>query len=151
MRVERVVYGVPNLEECVRFFTDFGLDPLDGDGAGARFATQTGQVVELRNAGDPTLPPAVQDGPTLREIVWGVDTQESLDKLAHLVDNLLDMSRLQAGALSLFPRPAGLEEIVSSALDNLDPAGRGITVDIPESLPAIAAAMLRSTLSMRSA
>ena len=62
---------------------------------------------------------------------------ESLDRLSHLVDNLLDMSRLQAGALSLFPRPAGLEEIVSSALDNLDPAARGITVDIPESLPEI--------------
>jgi len=62
---------------------------------------------------------------------------ESLDQLTHLVDNLLDMSRLQAGALSLFPRPAGLEEIVSRALDNLDPAARGITVDIPESLPEI--------------
>ncbi|HYX61238.1 MAG TPA: DUF4118 domain-containing protein [Streptosporangiaceae bacterium] len=62
---------------------------------------------------------------------------ESLDKLTHLVGNLLDMSRLQAGALSLFPRPSGLEEIVSRALDNLDPAGRGITVDIPESLPEI--------------
>ena len=62
---------------------------------------------------------------------------ESLDRLAHLVDNLLDMSRLQAGALSLFPRPAGLEEIVSSALDNLDPAARVVTVDIPESLPEI--------------
>ena len=47
------------------------------------------------------------------------------------------MSRLQAGALSLFPRPSGLEEIVSRALDNLDPAGQGITVDIPESLPEI--------------
>ncbi len=62
---------------------------------------------------------------------------ESLDRLTHLVDNLLDMSRLQAGALSLFPRPAGLDEIVSRALDNLDPAARGITVDIPVSLPEI--------------
>jgi two-component system, OmpR family, sensor histidine kinase KdpD len=62
---------------------------------------------------------------------------ESLDRLTHLVDNLLDMSRLQAGALSLFPRPAGLDEIVSRALDSLDPAARGITVDIPESLPEI--------------
>ncbi len=62
---------------------------------------------------------------------------ESLDKLTHLVGNLLDMSRLQAGALSLFPRPSGLEEIVSRALDNLDPAGRRITVDIPDSLPEI--------------
>src|SRR5690348_10693789 len=62
---------------------------------------------------------------------------ESLDRLTHLVENLLDMSRLQAGALSLFPRPAGLDEIVSRALDSLDPAARGITVDIPESLPEI--------------
>ena len=28
MRVERVVYGVPDLDECVRFFADFGLDRL---------------------------------------------------------------------------------------------------------------------------
>jgi two-component system, OmpR family, sensor histidine kinase KdpD len=62
---------------------------------------------------------------------------ESLDRLTHLVDNLLDMSRLQAGALSLFPRPVGLDEIVSRALDSLDPAARGVTVDIPDSLPEI--------------
>jgi two-component system, OmpR family, sensor histidine kinase KdpD len=62
---------------------------------------------------------------------------ESLDRLTHLVENLLDMSRLQAGALSLFPRPVGLDEIVSRALDNLEPAARGITVDIPDSLPEI--------------
>jgi two-component system sensor histidine kinase KdpD len=62
---------------------------------------------------------------------------ESLDRLTHLVENLLDMSRLQAGALSLFPRPAGLDEIVSRALGNLDPAARGITVEMPESLPEI--------------
>jgi two-component system sensor histidine kinase KdpD len=62
---------------------------------------------------------------------------ESLDRLTHLVENLLDMSRLQAGALSLFPRPSGLDEIVSRALDNLDPLGRDIAVEIPESLPAV--------------
>ena len=50
MRVERVVYGVPDLDECVRFFTDFGLEPLDGGGTEARFATQTGQVIELRTS-----------------------------------------------------------------------------------------------------
>ncbi|HLJ99063.1 MAG TPA: DUF4118 domain-containing protein [Streptosporangiaceae bacterium] len=62
---------------------------------------------------------------------------ESLDRLIHLVENLLDMSRLQAGALSLFPRPVGIDEIVSRALDSLDPAARTISVDIPESLPEI--------------
>jgi len=80
-----------------------------------------------------------------RDVDWAAEdhdellatADESLDRLTHLVDNLLDMSRLQAGALSLFPRPAGLDEIVSRALDNLDPAAQGITVDIPESLPEI--------------
>jgi two-component system sensor histidine kinase KdpD len=64
---------------------------------------------------------------------------ESIDKLIRLVANLLDMSRLQAGALSLFPRPSGLDEIVARALDDLGPAGRDITVDIGESLPAVRA------------
>lgn len=82
MRVERVVYGVPDLEECARFFTDFGLDHVDHDGPGERFETRTGQVVELRPANDPALPPPAHDGPGLREIVWGIDTADSLDKLA---------------------------------------------------------------------
>jgi two-component system, OmpR family, sensor histidine kinase KdpD len=63
---------------------------------------------------------------------------ESLDKLAHLVDNLLDMSRLQAGALAVFPRPADLSEIVARSLDDLGPAARTVTVDIPDDLPEVA-------------
>lgn len=82
MRVERVVYGVPNLDECVRFFGDFGLEPAGAGGTGARFATLLGQSVELRPADDPDLPPAREEGPTLREIVWGVDTPQALGELA---------------------------------------------------------------------
>ncbi len=63
---------------------------------------------------------------------------ESLDKLARLVDNLLDMSRLQAGALALFPRPAALSEIVARSLDDLGPAARTVMVDIPDDLPEVA-------------
>ena len=62
---------------------------------------------------------------------------ESLDRLAHLVDNLLDMSRLQAGALALFPRPTDLEEIVSRSLDDLGPSARAVMVEIPEDLPEV--------------
>jgi two-component system, OmpR family, sensor histidine kinase KdpD len=62
---------------------------------------------------------------------------ESLDKLSRLVDNLLDMSRLQAGALSVFPRPADLAEVVARALDDLGSAGRTVTVEIPDELPEV--------------
>jgi two-component system, OmpR family, sensor histidine kinase KdpD len=64
---------------------------------------------------------------------------ESLDKLTRLVGNLLDMSRLQAGALAVFSRPAGLDEVVASALDQLGPASEDVIVDIPDTLPAVQA------------
>ncbi|WP_329320498.1 sensor histidine kinase [Streptomyces sp. NBC_01262] len=45
--------------------------------------------------------------------------EESLDRLNRLVDNLLDMSRLQAGALTLRLEPTALADIVPIALDTL--------------------------------
>ena len=49
------------------------------------------------------------------------------------------MSRLQAGALSVFCRPTGLDDVVAVALDQLGPASREVIVDIPESLPEVQA------------
>ena len=80
-----------------------------------------------------------------RDIQWAAEDRdellatadESLDRLTHLVDNLLDMSRLQAGALSVFPRPADLEEIVARSLDDLGPAAKTVIVDIPDDLPEV--------------
>jgi two-component system sensor histidine kinase KdpD len=62
---------------------------------------------------------------------------ESLDRLTYLVDNLLDMSRLQAGAMSVFPRPTDLEEIIARSLDDIGPQARTVLVDIPENLPEV--------------
>ncbi len=82
-------------------------------------------------------PDMLWDAADTEELLATAD--ESLDRLTRLVANLLDMSRLQAGALSLFPRPSGLDEIVALALDALGPAGRDIIVEIPELLPAVRA------------
>jgi two-component system, OmpR family, sensor histidine kinase KdpD len=62
---------------------------------------------------------------------------ESLDRLHRLVDNLLDMSRIQAGALSIRRQPVALHETVPIALDSLGPAARDIELDIPDSLPEV--------------
>ncbi|MFF4738214.1 ATP-binding protein [Streptomyces sp. NPDC001262] len=48
--------------------------------------------------------------------------EESLAKLNRLVDNLLDMSRIQAGALTLHLQPIALAEILPLALDSLPEA-----------------------------
>ncbi|GAA2060323.1 sensor histidine kinase KdpD [Catenulispora yoronensis] len=45
--------------------------------------------------------------------------EESLDRLSRLVDNLLDMSRLQAGALNLALEDVAVEDVAAMALDSL--------------------------------
>ncbi|SCF20138.1 His Kinase A (phospho-acceptor) domain-containing protein [Micromonospora carbonacea] len=61
---------------------------------------------------------------------------ESLDRLGRLVENLLDMSRLQAGALGVHATAIGLEDAVPRALDELGPVAADVTTDIPADLPA---------------
>jgi two-component system, OmpR family, sensor histidine kinase KdpD len=65
--------------------------------------------------------------------------EESLDLLAHLAGSLLDVSRLQAGTLAVFPRPSDLGEIVADALDALGPRARMVRTAIPPGLPEVMA------------
>ena len=65
--------------------------------------------------------------------------EESLDRLAHLTASLLDVSRLQAGAQAVFPRPAHVGEIVAAALEALGPRPEPVLADIPSGLPEIMA------------
>ncbi len=72
-----------------------------------------------------------------RELLATAD--ESLDRLARLVANLLDMSRLQAGALPVFRRRVAIDEIVPRALDDIGPEGRSVRMIVPAELPEILA------------
>ena len=65
--------------------------------------------------------------------------EESLDQLTHLAESLLDVSRLQAGALAVFPRPSDLGEIVADSLDALGPRARTVRADIPPGLGEVMA------------
>ncbi|TLP66604.1 sensor histidine kinase [Microbispora triticiradicis] len=64
---------------------------------------------------------------------------ESLIKLNRLVDNLLDMSRLQAGVLGLARQPVALEEVVPRAIDDLGPPGVRVDADVSVELPEVVA------------
>jgi two-component system sensor histidine kinase KdpD len=61
------------------------------------------------------------------------------DRLTSLVDNLLDMSRLQAGALPVSVQPTSVESVLYSAVAYLSSAGSGIALDLDESLPMVLA------------
>ena len=64
-------------------------------------------------------------------------SSESLDRLTRLVENLLDMSRLQAGALGLHPQPMSMAEAVAEALDDLGAGRRDVAVHIPDEPPEV--------------
>ena len=73
--------------------------------------------------------------PDRRELLAAAD--ESLDRLTALVGNLLDLSRLQAGAMPVRSEPVSLGEVVATALDAMGPAGRCVQVELPDDLPPV--------------
>ena len=89
-------------------------------------------VVSGLRAGDVEL--SASDRQELLETADG-----ALDRLAGLVDNLLDMSRLQAGAMPVQVRAVPVEEVVSRALDDLGVEPRSVLIDVDEDLPAVLA------------
>jgi two-component system sensor histidine kinase KdpD len=62
---------------------------------------------------------------------------ESHQRLYRLIENLLDMSRLQAGALGVAATTIWLEDAVPGALDELGEPGRTVAVHISDDLPAV--------------
>jgi two-component system sensor histidine kinase KdpD len=62
---------------------------------------------------------------------------ESLERLARLVENLLDMSRLQAGALAMSPQLMSVAEAIPAAVGDLGDAGRQVAIRIPDDLPEV--------------
>ncbi|WP_272941271.1 sensor histidine kinase [Kribbella flavida] len=90
-------------------------------------ASAKASVTSLRSS-DVDWSPAERD-----ELLATAD--ESLDRLSRLVDNLLDLSRLQAGVLPVFTRPTALDEILPGVLAELGPAE--VTIDLPGTLPLV--------------
>ena len=81
LRIESLTYGVEEPEVGIRYFEDWGLETVERGSSGAVFRTQENQVVQVRAADDPALPPAPDQGSTLREAVWGVDDAAGLDRI----------------------------------------------------------------------
>jgi two-component system sensor histidine kinase KdpD len=62
---------------------------------------------------------------------------EETERLNRLVGRLLDASRVQVGAVHVFFRPVGVDEVVAASLAGLGGGRDRVIVDIPETLPEI--------------
>jgi two-component system sensor histidine kinase KdpD len=82
-----------------------------------------------------------------RDVSWSAHDRDDLlgtidtatDQLDRVVANLLDMSRLQSGALSLHCAPTALEDVVAAALGSVPDDAHRTTVDVPETVPLVEA------------
>jgi two-component system sensor histidine kinase KdpD len=65
--------------------------------------------------------------------------REDADRLNHLITNLLDESRIEAGALKLTKKPSEVQDLIGAALEQLGSrlGQRPIKIDIPVDIPFI--------------
>jgi two-component system sensor histidine kinase KdpD len=77
------------------------------------------------------------DAEHVRDFAETIDSEA--DRLNRLVGNLLDMSRLNAGALTVARERAYLDDVVAGALASLDHDPAHLRVNIPPSVPAVEA------------
>jgi two-component system sensor histidine kinase KdpD len=75
---------------------------------------------------------SVEDQHALLETI-----DDEADRLNELVGDLLDMSRIQTGALVVQRRPVSLEEVLSGALEGLDGQLRRVRLVLPDDLPLV--------------
>jgi two-component system sensor histidine kinase KdpD len=64
---------------------------------------------------------------------------EQADRLNNLVGNLLEMTRLQAGATKVKPEPCDVQDLIGVALEQLGRrlGGRTINIEAPDDLPLV--------------
>jgi catechol 2,3-dioxygenase-like lactoylglutathione lyase family enzyme len=79
--VAEIVFGVDDFEKCGRFWSDFGLARVHADDEHQVFEVASGSRVTVRRRADTALPSQYFEWPGIRETIWGVDTQASLEKL----------------------------------------------------------------------
>ena len=105
--IDRVTYGVEDLGKCRKFFLDWGLRLVrEADGA-LDFETLNGCEVFVRPADDPKLPPAIEPGPTLRQVIWGVEHGKDLDRLRAQLGAAAALGRSRGDAYYRRPKRAG--------------------------------------------
>lgn len=105
--IDRITYGVEDIAACRRFFLDWGLKLVREEANGLDFESLNGCELLVRKADDPLLPAAVEPGPTLREVIWGVTGAADLAALADVPK--IDPNGIGLGFRVTRKRPVAIE------------------------------------------
>lgn len=102
-RVETLVYGVERdkLADGIRFYEDFGLGVVEKGDDGSIFRTRENQRIVVYANNDRRLPapPDFLPSSSVRETVWGVDTQAALDAIEAELAKDTELTKDEGGTL----------------------------------------------------
>ncbi len=89
------------------------------------------------------------DADTVRESLQVIEDES--DRLAHLIDDLLDASRVQTGNFKLVPVELDIDQLVNDVARRFLPqaGGHSVVVDVPADLPLVHADEARITQVLR--
>ena len=126
--LESVVFGIHDMETSERFWTDFGLSASGDDSATRRFTAQDGSGIVLREHDDPSLPPPIEQGSTVREVTFGVRSASDLKSIA-----------------AELGKDREVVEDAEGTLHAIDPLGFAISFRIAQRRPVVAPEMNYNT------
>lgn len=105
--IDAITYGVEDLNDARRFLADWGLKKVRSSAQAAVFETLDGGQVTVRPTTAKALPPAIEPGPTLREVTWGVSGKRALDALVKRLRKSFEVNMRKDGS-ALLTDPMGM-------------------------------------------
>src|SRR3954447_4313310 len=93
--IDQVTFGAADMTEARRFLNDWGVTPVSASADRLHYQTRDGSDVVVRKSDDPALPAGIEPGNTLRELIWGAESQAELEKTLATVRMFADV---KAGA-----------------------------------------------------
>lgn len=105
--IDAVVFGVADMAEAKRFLDDWGVSQVSATPDKLVYRTRDGAeaIVRPKNAAD--LPPAIEPGNTVREVIWGAANEQELEKTLRTLKTV-DNFRTGTDGLPRVTDPNGL-------------------------------------------
>ncbi len=80
--IDEITFGAQDVGRCRQFFLDWGLSLVEETATRLVFASLNGCRVIVAHSDTPGLQPGVEADPTLREVVWGVASDDDMVRYA---------------------------------------------------------------------
>lgn len=100
--IETVIYGVEDVDTCVRYFLDFGLPLVEHADGAAVFEVEEGSSVHVRSLADATVEGQKLVGFGVQQVIWGVPNQKIFERVLAKLRKVTEIAVDQDGTARFF-------------------------------------------------